>query len=114
VCRACRSGMTMRGKKRERAWGVGREKNSSIVIEQHPEQHIKIAEGFPRFTSTNYICYIDIYVFFEIKDKSSRAWHGETIVQIGRGVVLGGYHGDASNWTMSLRGEPPWESNSLP
>jgi hypothetical protein len=63
------------------------------------------------FTSIDYICYIDIYPFFEIKDSSGQdAWHGEKemIVQIGRGVaLLGGYRGDASNWTMSQRREAP-------
>lgn len=50
--------------------------------------------------------------FFDIKDSLGQgAWHGEeeiVVVQIGRGVVLlGGYRGDASNWTTSQWLETP-------
>jgi hypothetical protein len=66
-------------------------------------------------TSINYwyICYTEFFNLFfskSIKDSSGQgAWHGEEeTVQIGRGVVLlGGYRGDASNWTMLQRREAP-------
>jgi hypothetical protein len=61
--------------------------------------------------STTFVTRIFTLFFFEIKDSSDQgAWYGEEemIALTGCGVVLlGGYCGDASDWTMSQRQEAP-------